>query len=69
MGRIRTVHDANDESCIERWGDVTEEGEDEIKSVQRMVEREGECKVVTRSGCRRSDIGGGCLRLRNREDR
>ena len=33
------MHDANDEGCTERWGDVREEGEDEIKSVQRMVER------------------------------
>ena len=65
MGRIRKVHDAKDECCTEKWGDVREEGEDEIKSVQRMLEREsatknvreGECKVVFRSGCRRSDIG------------
>ena len=42
MGRIRKVHDAKDECCTERWGDVREEGEDEIKSVQRMVERERE---------------------------
>ena len=33
------MHDAKDECCIEMWGDVREEGEDEIKSVQRMVER------------------------------
>ena len=57
LGRVRKVHDAKDECCIERWGDVREEGEDEIKSVQRMVEREGECKVVIRSPCMRSDIG------------
>ena len=42
LGRIRKVHDAKDEFCIERWGDVREEGEDEIKSVQRMVERDRE---------------------------
>ena len=38
LGRIRKVHDAKDECCTERWGDVREEGEDEIKSLQRMVE-------------------------------
>ena len=33
------MHDAKDECGTERWGDVREVGEDEIKSVQRMAER------------------------------